>query len=102
MKPFSVKNSQQAAVEFLTSSASLASQAQNENKKNPDLFFKHVYPRERVARPGRCEEWKGQLRRVSGAVFPRSVAWPPDCTQPHLQVFGLKPAAAIVYRPPAD
>ena len=79
-KPFSVKNSQRATVEFLTSSAPLAPKHWTKTKqnKNPDLFFKHVYPRERVAGQRPHEKWKGSLRSVSGGpVSPHSMAWPP-------------------------
>lgn len=43
--------------------------AQNKNKnKTPDLFFKHVYPGERVASQRPCEKWKGQLSVWRGPV----------------------------------
>lgn len=103
-KPFSVKNSQRAAVEFLTSSAPLGPKHGTKTKqKNPDLFFKHVYPRERVAGRRPHEPWKGYLSGVSGGpVSPHSGARPPYGIQHHIQVLGLKPTSAIVYRPPVD
>lgn len=76
-------------------------QAQSKTKKqkqNPDLFFKPVYPRERTASPDR------EARRGGAARAALLAAWGslPRCSQPRIQVFGLRPTSAIVYGPPVD
>lgn len=85
----SFRRSQQATVESLASSASLAPCAQNQNKKIP-TYFSNMFIQEKGWRAGArgLEAGGGGRVRACGR------------SPPHIQVLGPRPASAIVHRPP--